>query len=77
MGLTPLRSLIRPSVRADQPADQRSGTLTAEEQRAKRQAEFILKSAAKARGEIVDDDEQLDPRAAAILAAGRARRNER
>jgi hypothetical protein len=72
--LTPLRAL-REHANQTQPADPGLVTLTAE-QRAKKQADFILRSAAKARGEIVDDDEPLDPTAKAIILAGKRRRSE-
>jgi hypothetical protein len=83
-GLTPLRSprLVPrgPSpVRSAEPAAAAPPSAPTDDKRlatAKRQAAFILRSAAKARGEVVDESEPLDPTAAAILAAGRKRRNE-
>ena len=65
-----------PPRRAEQP---RAPVPTDDERRlavAKRQAAAICRAAAKARGEIVDEPEPLDPTVAAILLSGRRRRGE-
>jgi hypothetical protein len=75
--LTPLGSLSRRATPSAAPPSA-PVVVTADEHRAlaERQAAFILRSAAKARGEVIEDPEPIDSRAEAILRAGRLRRNE-